>query len=107
MYMQQSVRIQHILVSDADYFALGCRKMLWDFRLQSSMCWGKVIDVGDAMLSAPDNRRTYPCHACHASSSHSDRYKAPDTPHITPADDDVAGVSQPHASQRSAPMKFW
>lgn len=32
--------------------------MLWDFRLQSNMCWGKVIDVDDAMLSAPDNPRT-------------------------------------------------
>ena len=58
VYMQQNGRIQHILASDADYFALGCRKMLWDFRLQSNMCWGKVIDVDDAMLSAPDNRRT-------------------------------------------------
>ena len=58
VYMQQSGRIQHILASDADYFALGCRKMLWDFRLQSNMCWGQVIDVDDAMLSAPDNPRT-------------------------------------------------
>ena len=56
VYMQKSGRIQHILASDADYFALGCRKMLWDFRLQHEMCWGKVIDVDDAMLSAPDNR---------------------------------------------------
>ena len=56
VYMQKSGRIQHILASDADYFALGCRKMLWDFRLQSNMCWGQVIDVDDAMLSAPDNR---------------------------------------------------
>ena len=51
VYMQRTQEIDLIIAQDADYIALGCRKMVWNAALKDTMCWGYLIDLDDDVPS--------------------------------------------------------